>query len=370
MKFTIDNHQLGLLYKNGSYKKCLLKGRYNFSKLFGYSVKIIDKREQFENNGLDIALFSFDTKLMSMLEVVKIKNDELAFHFINDIFSGILTSGVYSFFQDVKKNTFRICDITNYEIPQEINKIIYSNDAFLNTYKAYISKFVVKNGYEGALFYNGSFVKTLSPQSYYFFNVNQSVELKEVDMKTQVIQVTGQEILTTDQVDLRINFAVTFKIIDSVKVLTKFKDYSEQLYLLFQFALREYLSTRTLNDILTQKDNISKIILTNLKLKEETYGVEFISAGIKDTVLPGDIKAILNEVLKAEKKAYANVITRREETASTRSLLNTAKLMDENATLYKLKELEYLERIFEKVGSLSLSNNGNVIEQLSQLIKK
>ena len=59
--------------------------------------------------------------------------------------------------------------------------------------------------------------------------------------------------------------------------------------------------------------------------------------------------------------------TRREETASTRSLLNTAKLMEENPTLMKLKELEYLEKIAEKVQSISLHGGDQVLSQLKQL---
>ena len=77
----------------------------------------------------------------------------------------------------------------------------------------------------------------------------------------------------------------------------------------------------------------------------------------------------MNTVLIAEKKAQANVITRREETASTRSLLNTAKLMEENEILYRLKELEMMERIFEKVGSVNV-NGSNVLESLELLIGK
>ena len=78
---------------------------------------------------------------------------------------------------------------------------------------------------------------------------------------------------------------------------------------------------------------------------------------------------IMNTILVAEKKAQANVITRREEVASTRSLLNTARLMDENKTLYKLKELEYLERICENVSNISVSSASGLLEQLNAVIK-
>ena len=65
-------------------------------------------------------------------------------------------------------------------------------------------------------------------------------------------------------------------------------------------------------------------------------------------------KDILNQVVETEKAAQANVIKRREETAATRSLLNTAKLMDENPTLLRLKELEALEKVAEKVDRLTV----------------
>jgi regulator of protease activity HflC (stomatin/prohibitin superfamily) len=88
---------------------------------------------------------------------------------------------------------------------------------------------------------------------------------------------------------------------------------------------------------------------------------------LKDIILPGEIRDIMNTVLVAEKKAQANVIARREEVASTRSLLNTAKLMEENATLYKLKELEYLERICEKVGNISVGS-GDLLGELREIL--
>ena len=88
-----------------------------------------------------------------------------------------------------------------------------------------------------------------------------------------------------------------------------------------------------------------------------------------DVILPGEVRDIMNTVLIAEKRAQANVITRREEVASTRSLLNTAKMMEENPTLYKLKELEYAERICENVGNINL-NGGDVISGVLGLLNK
>ena len=77
----------------------------------------------------------------------------------------------------------------------------------------------------------------------------------------------------------------------------------------------------------------------------------------------------MNTVLIAQKQSQANVITRREEVASTRSLLNTDKLMDENKTLYKLKELEYLERICQNVGEINVNGHQELLEQLTKIMR-
>ncbi len=62
-------------------------------------------------------------------------------------------------------------------------------------------------------------------------------------------------------------------------------------------------------------------------------------------------------------------ITRREEVASTRSLLNTAKLMDENATLYKLKELEHIEKICENVGNITVAGGNGILSEITKIVK-
>ena len=67
-------------------------------------------------------------------------------------------------------------------------------------------------------------------------------------------------------------------------------------------------------------------------------------------------------------ETFPRNLTRREEVASTRSLLNTARLMDENQTLYRLKELEYIERICGSVGNISLSGDGGLLEQLRDVL--
>ena len=157
----------------------------------------------------------------------------------------------------------------------------------------------------------------------------------------------------------------TYRVADLYKAATETEDYIAALRTEMQLVLREYVEARRLDEILAGKNELSAFLLEKLREKAAQFSLEIHAAAVRDIILPGEIRDIMNTVLVAEKRAQANVITRREEVASTRSLLNTARLMDENETLYKLKELEYVERICEKIGSINLNGNADLLSQLT-----
>ena len=219
------------------------------------------------------------------------------------------------------------------------------------------------------LYFNQKFIKILDAGTYYFWKNGVKIDVGFVDTRLTQMDITGQEILTQDKVSLRINFVCNYRVTDYVKILTEIDDFAEQMHVAAQLALREYVGKYKLDEILENKSQMSEFVFAKLKEKEKELFVEITDAGVKDIILPGEIREIMNTVLVAEKRAQANVITRREEVASTRSLLNTAKLMDENQTLYKLKELEYVERICENVGNINLNGNTDVLSQLTGILR-
>jgi regulator of protease activity HflC (stomatin/prohibitin superfamily) len=214
---------------------------------------------------------------------------------------------------------------------------------------------------------DGKFSRALRAGAYYFWNTKAAIICEKVDLRSQELEINGQEILTSDKVSLRVNFVANYRITDAVKIIGEVKNYKERIYTITQLALREYIGGFRLDEILEQKENIASSVLAKLQAYKQDFCVEFTGAGLKDIILPGDIRSIMNTILIAEKSAQANVIARRDEIASTRSLLNTAKLLDENATLYKLKELEYLERICDKVGTISVGG-GSLLSELQKIV--
>jgi len=187
-----------------------------------------------------------------------------------------------------------------------------------------------------------------------FWRFNKEIKVQVIDLREQTLEVQGQEILTRDKVALRINVTATYQFVDAEKAIQALKDPLDQLYKELQFALRAAVGTRTLDALLEDKSVIDREATDLVKQRFALFGVDVKSVGVKDIILPGDMKELLGKVVEAEKAAQANVIRRREETNATRSLLNTAKVMENSTVALRLKELETLERVTENVGSLSV----------------
>jgi regulator of protease activity HflC (stomatin/prohibitin superfamily) len=206
----------------------------------------------------------------------------------------------------------------------------------------------------GLLLVDGELKTLLAPGSYAFWAFQREVQVELVDTRLQVLEVAGQEILTKDKVSLRLNLSAHFRVKNPVQVRAELGNYKDYLYRELQFGLRQAVGSRSLDELLADKEQLDGVVATYAQAKVAVHGVELVSVGVKDIILPGEMKTILNQVVEADKAAQANVIRRREETAATRSLLNTARLMDENPTLLRLKELEALEKVTGKIDKLTV----------------
>jgi regulator of protease activity HflC (stomatin/prohibitin superfamily) len=212
----------------------------------------------------------------------------------------------------------------------------------------------VEDGRAGLLFLDNRMIRVLQPGKYGFWNAAGTLRVEAMDLRRQSIEVSGQEILTKDKVSIRVNIVAEYQIADPVKAKQSVKDFSARLYGALQLAVRETLGHKTLEEILAAKTDADPAVAATIRAEMQLLGVEVGAVALKDIILPGEMREILNQVVSAEKQAQANLIRRREETAATRSLLNTAKLMEDNPILVRLKELESLEKLVASVGQLTL----------------
>lgn len=223
---------------------------------------------------------------------------------------------------------------------------------------------VVEEGKRGLVYIDGRFVRELEAGTYGFWSALGVARVEIVEMRRQTVEVPGQEILTKDKVTLRVNISTVYEVTNAAESRARVKDAAELLYRTLQIAVRQTLGRRTLEEVLAEKADIDEAVLAGVRAEMEPFGLLVRTIAIRDIILPGDIRNILNEVVTAEKQAQANLIRRREETAATRSLLNTAKLLEENPLMVRLKELETLEKIAGKVEKIT------VVGGLNSLLEK
>jgi len=220
---------------------------------------------------------------------------------------------------------------------------------------------MVDEGKRGLVYLDGKLVRELGAGTYGFWNAVAMPRIELIEMRRQTVEVPGQEILTRDKVTVRVNISAVFDIANVALARSTVKDVNEHLYRTLQIAVRQTLSKRTLEEVLAEKTDIDEAVSAEVRREMEAYGVRVGAIALKDIILPGDIRDILNQVVTAEKQAQANLIRRREETAATRSLLNTAKLMEDNPLLVRLKELETLEKIADKVDKITVVGGLNAL---------
>ena len=219
-----------------------------------------------------------------------------------------------------------------------------------------VSRVEVDEGKTALVSIDGRTTDQLEPGVYGYWNPGRKIAAKLVDLTRQALDVTGQEVLTRDRVTLRINISAEYRVVDPLLAVSSVKDFADALYRALQLAFRKTLGALTLDQILEQKVTVDAEAAAKVRTDMAAIGVEVSDIALKDVILPGEMREILNQVVAVQKEAEANVIRRREETNATRSLLNTAKVMAENPVMLRLKELEALESIAGKVERLTVTN--------------
>lgn len=359
----ITERQKGLLFRNGRFVGVRGAGKYRLRR--GCQMEISPIENLVGTPLASSAVLLDNAEFRDATVTFEVPDGHMALHFRNGHFVESLPphSLPYVFWKASGDNTFQLVDTTDPEVGDAVPARLF---AYIPS--TLYTKVEVPPHHRGCLMIDHRPTRLLDPGVYYFWRGSKPVACDMVDTRLVALELSGQEMLTRDKVTLRVNFICHYRITDFERILSEPDDYREHLHVAAQLALREYVGMHTLDDLLGDKEALSRFAFERLCEKAPKLYVTIHDAGVKDIILPGEIRDIMNTVLVAEKQAQANVITRREEVASTRSLLNTAKLMEENPTLYRLKEMECIERICERVGHISLSGSGDVLGQLAGMM--
>jgi regulator of protease activity HflC (stomatin/prohibitin superfamily) len=361
----ISANELGLYFRDGEPRRILKKGSYWFiSPLADERVDVVSLRQPwFEHKDLDLiiksGLLSSDEAL-----VLELKDSERALVWVENRFEKILTPGTYVLWKGVRSVRAETVDARTVQFDhKDMDAILKARGT-----DACLELFTVAEAHVGLYFLNGDLMGLLKPGRYAFWKNQGQVKLYHKDMREAVLDICGQDIMTADKVTLRVNAVLTYRIKDAVKAVLSTVDVNQALYRDAQLAVRETVGTRELDAFLADKESVVRALEEGMRGKAPEYGLEVVSLGIRDIILPGEMKDLMNRVTEAKKAAEANLITRREEVAAIRSQMNSARMLEDNPMLLRLKELEVLEKVAVSSKMNIILGNEKLYEKVMNLI--
>lgn len=372
-RFVVRKNERGLLLRDGDFVRVMEPGTaYLFDPFKRLSLQLWQLDKPFFDHTLADYLRRNESALVERHFVcMDVGEDEVGLRFENELLAEILPPGARRlYWQGPMAQRLELVDIrAGYEMAAELAAHL-AQPALRARPVAGLAGLLaiqVPAYHVGVLKMNGKVERLLEPGFAAFWRFNREVTVELVDTRLQAMEVSGQEILTRDKVSLRINLAANWRFSDVLGAFARLAKPADHLYRELQFGLRAAVGTRTLDELLENKQMIDQSVGAHLAARLAGFGLEVASLGVKDIVLPGEMKTILAQVVEAEKAAQANVIRRREETSATRSLLNTAKVMEENPVALRLKELETLERVAERIDRISVF--GGLDQVLNGLVR-
>ncbi len=337
----IHSYEKGFHFRNGELIGLLDEGRHWFLKPVAKDqVYVSNLRDPWiRHNDLDLIVKS--GVLEGKAQVLDLQDFQRGLVWVDGRFEAIVSGGIYAIWTTHRAVKVEIIDARDVRFNhRDISVILKSSGA-----KELLDENTVAEDHVGVYFQNGRYVETLDAGRYVFWKGIEKVHVFQVDLSELSLDISGQEIMTADKVTLRMNAVVAYTVQDAEKAVRSTTDVKQSLYRETQLALRAIVGSRQLDELLADKDALADELQGQIAERAESFGLKLTALGIRDVILPGEMKNLLNKVTEAKKAAEANLIARREETAAMRSQANTAKLLENNPVLMRLRELEVLENI-------------------------
>lgn len=360
----LADHERAFVFVDGRFQRVLGPGLHVLWKgLRKLRVEVADTREAVFTSP-DLPGVARGATLEDEADVLDLPDDKRALLWVDGRFKAALKPGLYLLWkgaQRVRVETFDAADVRVQH--KDIAAVVNGNAAH-----GVVTAHVVEPGQVGLWFADGKLMGELGPGAHAFWTGVARTSVTVVELREQTLDIAGQEIMTRDKVTLRLNALLTYRVADALKSVTVAQDAAAALYREAQLALRAVIGARELDVLLSEKDAVAEELRSIVARKAPEFGLEVRSLGIRDIILPGEMKELMNKVTEARKAAEAGLITRREETAAARMQANTAKILESNPVLMKLRELEVLEKVAEKSNLTVVLGDGGLKDRVTKLL--
>jgi regulator of protease activity HflC (stomatin/prohibitin superfamily) len=356
--FTILNvpiHERVLLHVNGVPTRFLMPGRH---RVFHPLATVETFRFNVDKLVADMRPEQAALAPEGQLRVLTVRSFERALVYAQGKPAAWLKPGRHVLFTHDPLVVVEVLDTRGLEVTPldtEVRKLVPTSDC---------AEVTVPAGCVALKHVDGVLHDVLPPGRHAAWTTTRQVNFAVLDLRQRIQHITGQEVMTKDRVSLRLNVSVVFQVEDPRLLATVAKDADEVLYLAAQMAVRDAVTSRTLDTLLGGRDQLAQELTAAIMARGASVGLKVHSLGLKDVILPGDMKDLLNKVMEAQKVAEANIIMRREEISATKALAQTAAVLQEHPVLMRLKELEAYKDLAGKVGTVHLMLGGSAVPQL------
>jgi len=198
--------------------------------------------------------------------------------------------------------------------------------------------FIVPEGYAGLLYLKGKFVEVLGAGRHVRWG--RYFTLDAQDLRKAALLVAGQEVLTADNVGLKLSLLVNYQVSDPAKAAHETQNWQGDLYNVAQLALRTVVGGVAVEALLKQRLEIGAQLLARVHPEAAKIGINVHAVEVKDLMFPADLKRAFADVLKAKQEGQAALERARGESASLRNLANAARVLDGNPALMNLRLMQ------------------------------
>ena len=275
MRYLVKEQECGYLLKNGVLEKLLFAGKYHLPSWMGYELKIVAMTGKVDTQDLPVSILMKRPEFAARVMRVQIPDDCIGIHTVNGVYKQVLIEGEALYWNVYETNEVRLVNVTGTRITEDQVPLMYQNLLPARMYK----KIVIGAGETGLLYIDGQYTEQLSTGIYSYWIYAHEVTCKIFNLKVQQLEISGQEILTSDKVGIRLNILCSYKITDPCALVQMTESSGKLLYTKIQLLAREYVGQYRLDELLAQKEAISKCLSQQMKALQAEYCVEILDVG-------------------------------------------------------------------------------------------
>jgi len=233
----------------------------------------------------------------------------------------------------------------------------------------------------GIKFRFGKFVKIMNPGWKIVLPIIESY--KKVDIRTKAVDVPEQDAITKDNVSIRINAVIYYKVFDASKAILAVERYQYAVGQLAQTTMRNAVGAVSLDELLSERDKISSEICSVIDEATDPWGIKVENVELKDVKLPEEMQRVIAKVAEAEREKEAVITKSKGEKEAADNLAKAASVLSDSPGALHLRTLATLNDLssdqsntiifaipIEVLQAFSGTNAEKAVKKVKDIIKK